>query len=133
MAKRKTPSTPESILADHPPEIRSLAERLRRIIRETVPEAVENAYPGWRAIGYRHPESGYFCAIFPEAGRVRLAFEWGAILPDPHGLLSGTGKQVRYVDIPEGGEIPETIIRDLLQAAVSLPGDRAFKLGLIRR
>jgi hypothetical protein len=121
------------ILAEHPPEIRRLAERLRRLIRETVPEAVETAYPGWHAIGYRHPQIGYFAAIFPETGRARLALEWGALLPDPNGLLGGQGKQVRYVDIGEGGEIQEAGIRDLLLAAVSLPADRAIKLELIRQ
>ena len=133
MAKPKTTASSEMILADAAPEIRLLAERLRSLIRETIPEAVETAYPGWHAVGYRHPESGYFAGIFPETGRVRLAFEWGILLPDPHGLLSGTGKQVRYVDIYEEGELRETAIRDLLLAAVSLPGDRAFKLALIRQ
>jgi hypothetical protein len=114
MAARKTPTSPEIILSDQPPELRQLAERLRGLIRETVPEAVESAYPGWHAIGYRHPERGYFCAIFPETARVRLAFEWGALLPDPHHLLGGNGKQVRYVDIHEVGDLRRHPPRDLL-------------------
>jgi hypothetical protein len=63
---------PEDILADHSPNVRKLAERLRILIRETVPEASEVAYPGWHAIGYRHPRSGYFCGIFPSAARLKL-------------------------------------------------------------
>jgi hypothetical protein len=133
MAARKSSPSPEFILMDHSPEVRHLAERLRNLICETVPEAVENAYPGWHAIGYRHPESGYFCAIFPQSTDVRLAFEWGVLLPDPQHLFSGNGKQVRFVDITAEGEILETAIRELLLAAVSLPRDRAFKLELIRQ
>ena len=133
MAKRKTGPSPEMILAVHAPEIRFLAERLRSLILGTVPEAVETAYPGWHAIGYRHPENGYFAAIFPETERVRLAFEWGVLLPDPNSLLKGAGKQVRYVDIYEEGELRETAIRNLLLAAASLPADRAIKLALIRQ
>ena len=121
------------ILADAAPGIRPLAERLRSLVRETVPEAIETPYPGWHAIGYRHPESGYFAGIFPETGRVRLAFEWGVLLPDPLGLLGGTGKQVRYVDVYDGGELRETVIRDLLLAAASLPADRSIKLALVRQ
>lgn len=53
---RDRPSTtgvkPEQILEGHTPQIRALAERLRRIILETVPDAVEAAYPVWRGIGY---------------------------------------------------------------------------------
>jgi len=96
-------------------------------------EAVETAYPGWRAIGYRHPQSGYFCGIFPEPPRVRLAFEWGALLPDPHQLLKTGGKQVRYLDIYGEEELQEKLVSDLLLAAVDLPGDRKLKLSLIRQ
>jgi hypothetical protein len=42
-----------------------IAERLRVLTRETVPEADERAYTGWQAIGYRIPEAGYFAGIFP--------------------------------------------------------------------
>lgn len=133
MAKRKASVTPEMILMDQPPEVRHLAERLRSLIRETIPEAIETAYPGWRAIGYRHPERGYFGAIFPEPPRVRLAFEWGALLPDPHQLLKTGGKQVRYIDLYGEEDLQEAPVRDLLLAAVDLPGDRALKLELIRQ
>src|SRR3990172_4455823 len=105
---KKKPSkgiTLEDILADHTPEARALVQRLREINRETVPTAVEAAYPGWRAIGYRHPGVGYFCGIFPKMGRVRLGFEFGVLLPDPHRVLEGSGKQVRYVHIAEGSDV----------------------------
>jgi hypothetical protein len=124
--------TPEEILADHPPEIRALVKRLRGIVRETVPQAVEAANAGWRSINYRHPGVGYFCGIFPEPGRVRLAFEFGILLPDPHGVLGGTGKQVRYLDIEEGGVIPVEAVQQLLLAAVDLPDDRVTRLSMVR-
>jgi hypothetical protein len=133
MAKRKTSVPPEMILMDQPPDVRHLAERLRNLIRETIPETIEIAYPGWHAIGYRHPQRGYFVAIFPEPPRVRLAFEWGALLPDPHQLLKTGGKQVRYLDLYGEDDLQVIHIRDLLLAAVDLPGDRAFKLELIRQ
>jgi hypothetical protein len=133
MAKRKIPPSHEMILADHSPEVRRLVESLRNMIRETVPAAVETVYLGWHGLGYHHPEGGYFCAIFPETARVRLAFEWGVLLPDPHHLLHGKGRQVRYVEIYQDEDLQEPAIRDLLLAAVNLPGDRAFKLALIRQ
>ena len=57
----------------------------------TTPEAVEKAYPSWHGIGYRLPESGYFCGICPLADSVKLGFEFGVLLPDPQGLLEGQG------------------------------------------
>ena len=122
----------EDILGSHNPEVRALVERLRKIVRETVPEAVEAAYPGWHAIGCRHPESGYFCGIFPQNDIVNLGFEFGTLLPDPDGLLEGAGKQVRYVKIKDRKDIRVRAIKKLLLAAISLPPSREMKLGLVR-
>ena len=124
--------SPEDILAEHTPEVRALAERLRQLIRETVPEASEAAYPVWHGIGYRHPETGYFCAIFPLEDEVKLGFEFGVLLPDPAGLLQGNGRQVRYVHLRGPKDIRVRPLKALLRAAANLPGDRATKLALIR-
>jgi hypothetical protein len=123
--------TPEDILADGSPELRQLAEQLRSLIWATVPAAEERALPGWRAIGYHHPEVGYFCGLFLLADRVDLAFEFGVLLPDPANLLEGNGKQVRYVRVWQQENIRAEPIRDLLLAAVSLPPDRQTRLALV--
>jgi hypothetical protein len=123
---------PEEILAGHSPAVRELAEGLRRLIKEAVPEASEAAYPVWHAIGYRHPTSGYFCGIFPQADSVDLAFEYGVLLPDPGGLLIGKGKQVRYVHLSAGDPVPGQPIRDMIEAALSLPDGRKVKQELLK-
>lgn len=122
----------EDILARHNPEVRALVERLRKILRDTVPDAGEAAYPGWDAIGYRHPEIGYFCGIFPQDASVKLGFEFGVLLPDPDGLLEGAGKQVWYVNIKENKDIRVGAIKNLFAAVIGLPGGRETKLGLVR-
>jgi hypothetical protein len=134
MPKRKPSANTsiENILESHGPEVRALVERLRKIIREAVPDATESAHPVWHSIGYRHPESGYFCGIFPQADRVDLAFEFGVLLPDPGGLLEGDGKQVRYVRIRRDRDIRVRALKKLLLAAIDLPASRDVKLGLIR-
>ena len=89
---KKKPSkgiTLEDILADHTLGVRALVQRLREIILETVPTAVEAAYPGWRAIGYRHPGVGYFCGIFPEMGASGLASNSGFCSPTRTGYWKG--------------------------------------------
>ena len=131
-AKPERTLTPEDILADHSPAVRSLANRLRMVIKTAVPVASEAAYPVWHAIGYRHPTSGYFCGIFPQADLVDLAFEYGVLLPDPHKLLTGKGKQVRYLHLEDGREIPEGALRELIEAALSLPDGRQAKQELLR-
>ena len=114
--------TPDDILAPHSPAVVRAAEALRSLVRRTVPEATERAYPGWGAIGYRHPVAGYFCAIFPYGDHVALAFEFGAYLPDPAEVLGtgpSNGKQVRYVEVRRPKDIPTSAVRDLLLASIA--------------
>ena len=120
--------TPEQLLADYPPEIQSLANRLRQLVKEVLPEAEERTYPGWRAVGYRHPQAGYIGGIFLNSNMVRLGFEFGAMLPDPQGRLKpgpSSSKQVRYLEIREAAGLRPEVIREYLLAAVELrDGDR---------
>lgn len=134
MAKKKsTPDiTAEDILRDHKPEVRANAERLRSLVRETVPEAVESAHALWHSIHFNHPRVGYFCGLFPQEDSVNLLFEYGVLLPDPTGILVGDAKQVRYVPIAEESDIQEDAMRKLLLAAVALPGSKAEKLAMIQ-
>ena len=67
--------TPDHILIGYSPRVQALAARLRNLVRETVPDAAERAYPVWRGIGFRNPESGYFCGIFPK----RIGGGWSLI------------------------------------------------------
>ncbi len=113
-------------------EIRAIAEGLRRLSRESMPEAAESGHPTWHSIGYRHPKAGYVCGIFPHKDSVDLVFEFGILLPDPHQVLQGEGKQTRYIPITTIDEINEVAIKQLIGEALSLPVSRAIKLDLIR-
>lgn len=114
---RVVPS-PEHILVGHSPRVQALAEKLRELVRKTVPYAIERAYPGWHGIGYRHPEFGYFCGIFPQENSVRLLFEYGALIPDPNCLLKGNGKQTRYVEVRRQRDIRVRPIKRLIGSAL---------------
>ena len=124
--KKPTTITPEAILEDHDAFIQTLVQRLRHLIKHTAPQAVEKAYPGWNGIGYRHPRAGYFCCIFPLDDRVRLAFEYGALLADPERLLTRpptSSKQVRYLEIRTEHDLREESIASLLLAAVAVKSE----------
>ena len=130
--RRKTAArptvTPDDILAGHGAPVVETVERLRALVNAVTPEAKEVAYPGWHAIGYRHPRAGYFCGIFPAATSVKLVFEWGSLLRDERGLLAGTTKQTRHIELDGGAPIDEAGITALLLEAVDLaprrPGRR---------
>ncbi len=123
--RRPAPSlvSPEGILAASPPRIAALGLRLRDLVTRCLPEAEERAYPGWRGIGYVHPEAGYVCGIFPFRDHVALGFEHGVLLTDPEGLLRpgrSSAKKVRYVEIRTRRDIRSRALRRLLEDAVSL-------------
>ncbi len=113
----------EQFLAGYPPPMQRLIERLRKLVKATVPEATERVYPIWRGIGYRHPTAGYFCGIFPSRDIVRLGFEYGVWLSDPDRLLRPgptQGKKVRYVEITSLRDVPRKSLATLLRAAVQV-------------
>ncbi len=98
--------------------MQALVARLRNLVRETVPDAAERAYPVWRGIGFRHPERGYFCGIFPQKDWGRLVFEYGALLADPDDFLNGNGKQTRYVQMRRQRDIRVLSLKRLIRSAV---------------
>ena len=106
------------LLVDHADHVVATAQWLRELVADAVPDAVERVYPGWHGFGYRHPVAGYFCAVFPRTDDVKLSFEHGARLADPHGLLTGTGRQVRQVDVRAPGDPPAELLVELIDAAL---------------
>ena len=77
---------PELLLEDFPPPMQAIAQRLREIVRGTVPDAVERVRPGWRLIGYDLPigrKLVYFAYVAPEIEHVHLGFEHGWAMRDP--------------------------------------------------
>jgi hypothetical protein len=105
---------------DYPPEILALAERLRRFVRETVPEAEERRYKDGCSAGYHAPKRGAFCGIFPRRDAVYLAFPNGDQLPDPAGLLAAS--HGRYAVLRPGEAFPEEDLFPLLVAALLVGG-----------
>jgi hypothetical protein len=107
-----------ALLAEHAAEVVEAAEWLREVVLGALPDASERVYRGWHGFGYHHPEAGYVCAVFPRAGEVLLAFERGVLLDDPHGLLHGGGRTVRWARVRAPGDPPAERLVELIDAAV---------------
>ncbi len=110
----------EPSAAAYPHDIQALTERLRRFIRESVPEAEERVYKGGSGMGYHAPRCGAFCGLFLRRDAVYLAFPYGDRLPDPEGLLEAGG---RYVVFRPGDDVPEDALFHLLVAALLVGAD----------
>ncbi|MDP3773715.1 MAG: TfoX/Sxy family protein [Gemmatimonadales bacterium] len=113
--------TPARILQMFPPRIRSLAAKVRDHVKRALPTVREVPYPGWKAIGYRDPDAGLVCTIFPYKECVRLYLEHGAKLADPDRIIEGAGKtrQVRYVTMRLPGDVKARALTRALRAALA--------------
>ena len=120
--------TPEQFLARFPHEIHALADQLRQLIKQTIPNIAEAVYPGWKLIGYREQDgkrSRYFCFVAPFEDRVVLGFEYGVLMADAAGLLEGDGKQVRYVTLRRQADLRPGELSALIAEAAMVAATRA--------
>jgi hypothetical protein len=119
-SSRRPEARVADILKPYSADLRALAKSLQNLVRETVPTATEHPYVGWKGIGYRDPQAGYFAGIFPQRDHVRLLFEHGAALDDPDGIFeSGTGvRQVRWIVLRPGVRVRRRAIQAMLRRAL---------------
>ena len=101
-------------------ELRPLLERLREIILEIDPAAVEVVRLGDRAatygLGPKKMSEGYVY-IMPHSKWVNLGFYKGADLPDPERLLQGTGKKLRHIKVHSLAEAERPAVYTLIKEA----------------
>ena len=124
MIKRLETIPPELFLDSYPPGIRDAADRLRSVVGQAVPNAIERVRTGWRLIGYEVPlrrGSRYFAYVAPEVEHVHLGFEYGVWMTDPDQILQGAHlnlRKVRFVTYEPGDRIPtSTLVGYTIQAA----------------
>lgn len=109
----------ESFLDGFAPDIRELALRTRELVRSVMPDAHEMLRPSYRTIAYGRGQkmADEICYISPLSSGVNLGFHFGTQLPDPSGLLKGTGKLMRHVRIQKKDDLDDPAVRALLEAA----------------
>lgn len=110
----------EAFLAHFNPDIQALALEARALILDTIPGIQEIVDPpsGIVAYGFSRKYAGLVCAIAPYPRHLNLMLSQGAILPDPDGLLVGTGKRARHIKIQTAGDLQQPGVRALLLAGV---------------
>ena len=109
-------------MAEFPPPHQALAQRLREIVVDAVPEAIERVRPGWRLIGYDLPvtrHGSFFAWIWPEPEHVHLGFPRGILMDDPDGVMQGNGitKAARWLTYEVGGAVDEDVATALVLEA----------------
>ena len=91
----------DRLLAEHTPELQAIERALRATIRTAFPEAIEQVDFPDRLIAFGRTMKirGLLFAIIAHKSHVNLQLADGADLPDPDGLIEGTGKRIRHVKI----------------------------------
>lgn len=122
-----TPPELDRLLAAYTPSVRELFLQTRRAILAVRPDATEKVYMGWKNVGYGvGPAMAQMaCSIGPLRERVNVHFARGTELPDPHGLLEGTGKSGRHVKVATPADATSPAFAELVAAAFALAADGA--------
>jgi hypothetical protein len=126
--KRNAPgaASPESQLASFiakfDPEVAALIRAARAAMRARLPHATEMVYDNYNffVIGYspsERPSEAIF-SLASQAKGVSLCFLQGAGLPDPQGLLRGSGNVVRNIRLTSAATLDEPGVRELMKVAL---------------
>ena len=110
----------EEILSQASPQSQALARRAEALIRGVMPGVVQVAWPKQKIISYGvgpKKMSEHFCYIGVFKKHINLGFYYGAELPDPEGLLQGTGKLLRHVKITGEEQVDDPALQQLVEAA----------------
>lgn len=113
-------TTVEVFLSTYTPPVQEMALKLREMVLQLMPEAVEQVDVPGKLLGYgsNATYAGTVFVIMPLKDSVNLGFARGAHLSDPDNLLRGTGKNARHIKfkVIEGVDTPA--VRALVETAL---------------
>ena len=69
-----------------------------------------------------------FCMIPIYTNHLNLGFTKGTLLPDPKGLLQGTGKLIRHIPITHINDYNNSAVKALVKASIRLALEDAEKM-----
>ena len=100
-----------------PAELRDVAEKLRKLVKKTVKGTKESVNP-WKIPTFE--SNGPMCFFTVGKYHVTFGFLRGTSLPDPAGLLEGTGKNLRHVKLRTAEDVSTPALKKLIEAAARL-------------
>lgn len=104
----------EAWMREYPDELSTIARHWFGVMRACGDDIRELLHDG-------HPTAcvgdAAFAYVDAFKNHVNVGFFRGAGLPDPSGLLEGTGKSMRHVKLMPGRKIDEAALRKLIHAA----------------
>jgi hypothetical protein len=91
----------DELLSGTSPEMAAVARELRAVVAAALPDGTEQVDFGNRllAIGRSMKMRDLLFAIIPHSAHVNLQLADGIDLPNPDGLIEGTGKRIRHIKV----------------------------------
>lgn len=115
------PQTWDELLAGHSPAVQVAARELEAVLREEFSDAIVRFDPGngLLALGRTMAMRDLTFAVIPHAGWVNLQLADGAELPNPDGLIEGTGKRIRHVKVRSAAVARDPRVTATIRAQVA--------------
>lgn len=108
-------------LASFDEEIRDFTQELRTFLRNELSPAYELVGKSAHSfnIGYGFTETSWdcFCAIIVCSNKINVCLPSGAAIPDPNGVMHGSGTQVRHITIAAVADIESQPAIEILHSA----------------
>jgi hypothetical protein len=111
----------DALLKTYPTNVRDIAMEARKVILASIPDVQEMVDRPDRVIGYGFG-TGYgdlICTIILSKKGAKLGIVGGADLPDPNGLLEGTGRRHRYIALANVSDLKKPGLKGLLKAGLA--------------
>lgn len=122
----------EALINTSSPEVQLIFRKLRALIFEYLPNAIEEIDLQASMVGYMIAP-GYKGTVFTlilARNWVTMGFSHGVALPDPERLLTGTGKVHKLIRFTESSSIPTPALNQLINEAVKAANMRQTHNGL---
>ena len=111
--------TLQTIVEPYSREVQAVAAGARQLICDVLPGVKERIDPKQAivAYGYGPGYKGMVCTLLLSKSGVKLGVVRGSELADPRGLLEGSGKVHRYVQLHAPADLRKAGLRPLIKAA----------------
>ena len=96
---------------------KGVVKGLRALVKKTLGGSEEYVNP-WKIPSF--DSNGTVCGFMTGKEHVTFIFLRGAALPDPGGLLEGTGKSVRHVKVRTTGDLKRPALKKLIVEAAKV-------------
>ena len=110
-------------LAAFDPAIGRLFLAARKRVLAAAPGASELIYDAYNAVSAAYSYTGRLAEAFLHvaayAEHVNVGFNRGAELPDPDGILAGSGARIRHVRVASSADLRSAALARLVRAAVA--------------